>query len=107
MSYTKDYLCLKSMEKDEFYPTMKVFLNDEYGVVMNQFVECERIYNVNETVQQAVTCKLYGLIRWDTNKRLDFEDWRGLWGTFVVQGGYEIPREYQFQFINDDGTLKE
>ena len=29
-----------------------------------------------------------------------------LWGTFIAQGGSKIARNYQFQFINDDGTFK-
>lgn len=95
------------MKKDDFYPSMKVFLNGEYGVVTNQFVESNGAYSVNGVVEQGAPYKLYGIIRWDTQQKADFEDWMGLWGSFVATGGYEISQEYQFQFINDDGTLKE
>jgi hypothetical protein len=96
------------MEKElnDFYPLMKVCLNSEYGVVMDEFWEGDGCYMVNGITYQGVPYKLYGLIRWDTNKKEDFEDWRGLWGSFIAMGGRKINENYQFEFINDDGTLK-
>ncbi|RXK61012.1 hypothetical protein ESA94_10050 [Lacibacter luteus] len=79
---------------------MKVTLNGECGVVTEEFVE------VKDNIQQVGRTKLYGLICWDTNKQPDFEDWRGLWWTFVAQGGTELNNNHQFKFINDDGTSK-
>ena len=89
------------MERDDYYPFMKVSLNGECGVVTDQFFE------VNGSPQQDSRSKFYGVIRWDTNKRLDFEDWRGLWGTFVDLGGHEIGQDYEFRFINNDSTFME
>jgi hypothetical protein len=85
---------------------MKVFLNGEYGVVTNQFFESDGTYTVNGAIHQGVPCKLYGIIRWDTNKELDFEDWMGQWGSFITAGGHEVDQDYRFQFINNDGTFK-
>ncbi len=86
-------------DTSDFHPFMKVSLKGECGVVTEQFWE------INDSGQE-VTSKLYGVIRWDTNKTSDYEDWRGLWGTFITEGGKEIDKDYTFQFINDDGNLK-
>ena len=94
------------MEKDDFYPFMKVCLNGEYGVVTDQFWESDGVYTVNGKTYQGVASKLYGVIRWDSSKKSDFEDWRGLWGTFRDSGGQQISQDYSFQFIDDDGSLK-
>ena len=51
---------------ESFEVGMVVYLQNEYGVV----VKSEKIENS------------YGLIRWDTNKNEDLEDWRGLFGSF-------------------------
>ena len=85
------------MESIDFYPFMKVSLNNEYGVVTDQFVETPPNYGGD---------KQYGLIRWDSKKESDFEDWRGLFGVFVSQGGHEIAKDHQFKYINDDGSFK-
>jgi hypothetical protein len=77
-------------EDNNFYPNMKVFLSGEYGVVTNDFWDLNQI-------------KIYGVIRWDT-KEDDFEDWRGLFGSFKDMGGNEVTSDYKFKFINDDGT---
>ena len=85
----------------DFYPFMKVSLRDKYGVVTEEFFEI----NVNR--QQNVDPRIYGVIRWDTENSSDFEDWRGLWGSFSAAGGKEIYQEHQFMFINNDGTVKQ
>lgn len=48
----------------------------------------------------------YGLIRWDTDKENDIEDWRGLFGSFLDVGGQVINQDHEFKFINNDGTAK-
>jgi hypothetical protein len=72
----------------DFLPGTIVSLNGEYGVVLKD-----------------ATDGLYGLLRWDTDKAQDSEDWRGLWGTFVAMGG-RVLEEYEFRFIGPDGGLK-
>jgi hypothetical protein len=67
-----------------------VCLNGEYGVV----------------VESTDEWKEPGLIRWDTNKDNDLEDWRGLFGAFSDIGGKIIDRPYAFNFINRDGSSK-
>jgi hypothetical protein len=91
-------------KKDNFYPLMKVCLEGEYGIVTNQFSESDGTYIVNGRIRQGVASKLYGVIRWDTNQKPTYEDWRGLWGSFIAAGGYETEQDYEFQFIGDDGT---
>jgi len=69
---------------DNFYPFMKVSLNDEYGVVTDEH------WSISDTYKgQVPNADLphYGIIRWDTNKEVDKEGWRGLWG---VNG--DLPR---------------
>ena len=68
----------------------KVSLDNECGVVLDKSEDW------NE----------YGLIRWDTNKENDVEDWRGLFGSFLQAGGQVINPDHEFIFINNDGTLK-
>lgn len=76
-----------------FYIGMKITLNNEYGVVI-------------EMSDDSDWGREPGIIRWDTNKQIDEEDWRGLYGTFVDIGGKEIDSSHQFQFINENGKLK-
>jgi len=64
------------------------WLSGEYGLVLKD-----------------ATDGLYGLVRWDTEKAQDTEDWTGLWGTFVAMGG-RVLEEYEFKFIGPDGSLK-
>jgi len=80
-------------QKDDFYPFMKVSLEGRNGVVTAE-------------VRTGMDRSHYGVIRWDSNNEAELEDWRGLWETFIEMGGHEIGRDYQFRFINDDGTLK-
>ena len=68
----------------------KVSLSNEFGIVL------DKADDWNE----------YGLIRWDTNKENDIEDWRGLFGSFLQAGGQIINQKHQFNFINEDGTAK-
>lgn len=75
----------------EFKLGMKVALNGEKGVVV---------------VSDFKAFDSLGIIRWDTVTDSDFEDWRGVYGTFVNMGGTILQDDYQFKFINDDGTLK-
>ena len=75
----------------EFSIGMKVLLSGEYGIVITSNLE-----EINQ----------YGIIRWDTEKENDIEDWRGMFGTFVNMGGKIIEENYKFKFINDDGSLK-
>jgi hypothetical protein len=68
----------------------KVSLEKECGVVLDKSEDW------NE----------YGLIRWDTDKENDIEDWRGLFGSFLDAGGQVINQDQEFKFINNDGTAK-
>jgi len=72
----------------EFLPGSIVWLSGEYGLVLKDAPD-----------------GLYGLVRWDTEKAQDTEDWRGLWGTFVSMGG-RVLEEFEFKFIGPDGSLK-
>lgn len=78
--------------EDRFYFGMKVSFNDEIGVVT---------YSEDKTDWD----KEPGIIRWDTNEKIDSEDWRGLFGSFINSGGKEI--DVKFKFIDDNGLLKE
>ena len=80
----------KWKRNDDFFVGTKVSMNNEFGVVLDR-------ENEND---------FYGLICWDTAKENDFEDWRGLFGTFIDNGGKVIDQDYEFQFINNDGTPK-
>ena len=75
----------------DFTHGTKVYLNGEFGVVIKSELD---------------ELNFYGVIRWDSNKESDHEDWRGMFGTFMNQGGKIIDKSHQFEFINDDGTLK-
>jgi len=88
-----------SNARNDFYPGMKISLLGEFGVVTSTFVE----YYTQHTDEPL---RYYGLIRWDTEKESDYEDWTGLFGTFCDLGGHEVPADYVFQFINNDGTFK-
>lgn len=68
----------------------KVSLENERGVVLDKSEDWSE----------------YGLIRWDTDKENDIEDWRGLFGSFLQAGGQVINQDYEFKFINSDGTAK-
>ena len=48
----------------------------------------------------------FGLTHWDTNKESDFENWRGMFGSFAQISGKIIDPQHKFIFINDDGSLK-
>ncbi|WP_299444294.1 hypothetical protein [uncultured Aquimarina sp.] len=76
----------------DFVHGTKVSLNDEFGVVI---------------ISQSDEPNFCGMIRWDTPKESDNEDWRGMFGTFLSEGGQIINQDYEFKFINDDGTLKQ
>jgi hypothetical protein len=65
-------------------------LNGQFGVVLDRTVDSD----------------LVGLIRWDSEKKDDEEDWRGLFGTFLQTGGQIVEQDYEFKFINDKGQLK-
>ncbi|WP_336703572.1 hypothetical protein [Chryseobacterium indologenes] len=75
---------------EDFQVGTKVFLDNEYGIIVNLKL------HENSTV-----------IRWDTSVENDFEDWSGMWGSFVQMGGKIIDPGYQFKYINEDGTLKD
>jgi len=75
---------------DDFISGSKVFLNNEYGLILNKH------RNNN-----------FGIIRWDSPKQADEEDWIGMFGTFKQMGGKIINQNYQFKYINDDGSLKD
>lgn len=70
---------------------MKVTQNGEFGVVINAETQWPNVY---------------GIIRWDNSRENDTEDWRGQFGTFIQLGGSILDESYSFQYINDDGTLK-
>jgi hypothetical protein len=74
----------------DFLNGMKVLLHNEFGVVLDK----------------AADNNMYGLIRWDTNKESDIEDWRGLFGSFLQAGGQVVNQDYEFKFINNDGSAK-
>ena len=79
------------MDLNEFSYGMKVTLSGEFGVVIKAEPDWPN---------------QYGIIRWDTSKENDTEDWRGLFGTFSQLGGKLLDENYSFEFINDDGSLK-
>lgn len=79
--------------RDSFYFGMKVSLNGEIGVII-------RGEGNPDWDKEA------GIIRWDTNKEVDSEDWRGLYGSFIDLGGKEIDPQTKFKFIDDSGLLK-
>lgn len=68
----------------------KVFLDGECGVITDLKIT-----------------DLSTIIRWDTPKENDFEDWCSMWGTFFKMGGRIIENHHQFKYINDDGSLKD
>jgi hypothetical protein len=74
----------------DFLPGTKVFMKNEYGVVLDK----------------PVDNNLVGLIRWDTENENDIEDWRGLFGSFLQAGGKVIDQEYKFKLIDEKGQLK-
>ncbi|MCL1674005.1 hypothetical protein [Elizabethkingia meningoseptica] len=73
----------------DFLSGTKLTLNEENGVVLNE----EENGN-------------FGKIRWDTNKENDIEDWCGQFGSFLDAGGKILNQDFEFKYINDDGTLK-
>lgn len=77
--------------KNGFEISMKVSLDGEFGVVVKSSLD---------------EPNFIGTIRWDTKSEFDFEDWNGLFGSFIQSGGKILDDNYKFQFISDDGTLK-
>ncbi|UTW67962.1 hypothetical protein KFE94_07555 [bacterium SCSIO 12643] len=77
---------------EQFYFGMKVSLNDEIGIVIR--VEINSDWD-----------KEPGIIRWDTNKEFDSEDWRGMFESFKDSGGKEIDPKTKFKYINEKGEL--
>ena len=73
----------------QFKPRLKVSLKGEFGVVID-----------------SENSDLSGIIRWDNPNENDFEDWRGLFGSFLQSGGEILNDDFAFKYINDDGTLK-
>ncbi len=65
-------------------------MTNEFGVVLEKTADND----------------LVGLIRWDTGKENDVEDWRGLFGSFIQSGGKVVDQNYKFKFIDDKGQLK-
>ena len=78
---------------DQFHFGMKVKNGEEIGLVIKPEVNSDRD-------------KEPGLIRWDTPKENNIEDWRGLFGSFTDSGGMEISRDTEFKFITEEGELK-
>ena len=76
----------------QFYFGMKVSLNDEIGIVI-------RIEENSHWDKEP------GVIRWDTNKKFDTEDWRGMFGSFKDSGGKEIDSNIALKYINEKGEL--
>lgn len=75
---------------EDFIYGMKVYLNNEFGVVVKD---------------ESDQSNFIGLIRWDTNKENDIEDWRGQFETFIRIGGIVFNDDHSFKYINDDGLL--
>jgi hypothetical protein len=75
---------------NDFEIGMKVYLDNEFGIVINS--EFDKI-------------PLYGIIRWDTTKENDLEDWRGQFGTFINNGGKIINVIHKFIHIDNEGNL--
>lgn len=78
--------------KNDFEIGMKVSLEGEFGIVIESEIDKP---------------SFVGMIRWDTKPKSDFENWHGLFGSFLQSGGKIIDDNYDFEFINDDGTLKD
>ncbi|RQO77755.1 hypothetical protein DBR40_07205 [Pedobacter sp. KBW01] len=72
----------------DFLPGSIVCLEGEYGVVLGDSED-----------------GLFGLVRWDTDKDQDAEDWRGIWGNFLAMGG-KVVEDHEFNFIDRYGNLK-
>ncbi|MDF2934475.1 MAG: hypothetical protein K0R36_3806 [Chryseobacterium sp.] len=73
---------------DDFISGSKVFLDNEYGVILDK----EKNNN-------------FGIIKWDTPKEIE-EDWIGMFGTFKESGGVIVDKSHQFKYIDDDGSFK-
>lgn len=71
---------------------MKVTHSGEFGVVI-------------KPDGNSAWSKEPGIIRWDTLKQDDKEDWRGLFGSFIDSGGEVISKNYDFQYIDEFGNL--
>jgi hypothetical protein len=74
----------------DFLPKTIVSLDNEFGVVLDK----------------TTGNNLFGLILWDTENKY-IEDWCGLFGSFLQAGGQVIEQDYEFTFINKDGTEKQ
>ncbi|XOV67660.1 MAG: hypothetical protein ACFHU9_00545 [Fluviicola sp.] len=72
---------------------MKVSHSGEFGVVIKP----------NESSKWSSEP---GIIRWETAKQDDQEDWRGLFSSFINTGGEIIDENYCFQYIDEFGNLK-
>lgn len=72
---------------------MKVAHSGEFGVVI-------------KPDESSIWSKEPGIIRWDTTKQDDKEDWRGLFSSFIDTGGEVINENHNFQFIDEFGNLK-
>lgn len=70
------------IENKDFYPGMKVKLDNEYGIVTSEKSD-----------------NLYGIILWDTEKLNDIENWCGQFGTFKFCGGIIVDKNYKFKNI--------
>ena len=77
--------------KNDFEIGMKVELEGEFGVVVKSELDKPNFY---------------GSIRWYNESESDVEMWNGLFGTFIQFGGKVIDQDHEFQFINNDGSLK-
>ncbi len=72
---------------DDFFIGMKVSLDEEVGLIVDP---------PNED-----TSDLIGWILWDTPSKQEFEDWRGLFGTFIQTGGKILPSSFKFQHLSE------
>jgi hypothetical protein len=74
------------------------------GFLVDTKVSLENVYGV--VLDKSKDRNEYGLIRWDTIKDNDIEDWRGLFESFIEAGGQVVYQDYFFKYINNDGTTK-
>lgn len=111
--WTKNWKPAKLIDYDKYQWSSQSYL----GVYKEPHI-CDRLYRDYEgmfKVGQKVSSqggnkRLYGVavakhvIRWDSPRAYDEEDWLG--GNWEGAGGRFESDDYQFTFINDDGTLK-
>jgi len=77
----------------DFQPGMKVSLNGEIGIILDDFSEWHREAISDSTQTYSNSKKCYGYIKWENG---DIEDWCGLFGSFKQSGGIII-NDYKFQ----------